>query len=104
MSYKLKYLPSARKDMVEIVRYISKKLHNPYAANSLAEEMIEAIQNILAFPYATPVFHPIRPLKYEYRKIIVQNYVIFYWIDEEKKEVIVARVIYTKRNYGKIFK
>ena len=53
--------------MVEIVRYISKKLHNPYAANSLAEEMIEAIQNILAFPYATPVFHPIRPLKYEYR-------------------------------------
>ena len=104
MSYKLKYLPSARKDMVEIVRYISKKLHNPDAANSLAKEMIEAIQNILAFPYATPVFQAIRPLKYEYRKIIVQNYVIFYWIDEEKKEVIVARVIYTKRNYGKIFK
>ena len=32
MSYKLEYLPAARKDMLEIVRYISRDIGNPYAA------------------------------------------------------------------------
>ena len=30
--YKLEYLPVARKDMIEIVRYISRELQNPDAA------------------------------------------------------------------------
>ena len=34
--YKLEYLPVARKDMLEIVRYISRELQNPDAADRLA--------------------------------------------------------------------
>ena len=33
--YKLEYLPVARKDMLEIVRYISRELQNPDAADRL---------------------------------------------------------------------
>lgn len=82
--YKLEYLPIARKDMLEIVRYISLELHNPDAANRLALELVNAVEKVLRFPYATPVYQTIRPLKHEYRKILVQNFLIFYWIDEEK--------------------
>ena len=81
--YKLEYLPVARKDMLEIVRYISRELQNPDAADRLAVELI-------------------RPLKHEYRKILVQNYLMFYWVDEEKKLVTVARVVYAKRDYGRL--
>lgn len=77
--------------MVEIVQYISKELQNPEAAESL-----------LTFPYSTPVYQPIRSVKHEYQKILVQNYLIFYWIDEEKKLVTIARVIYAKRNYNRL--
>ena len=92
--YKLEYLPVARKDMLEIVRYISRELQNPDAADRLA--------GVLLFPYATLTYQPIRPLKHEYRKILVQNYLMFYWVDEEKKLVTVARVVYAKRDYGRL--
>lgn len=100
--YKLEYLPAARKDMLEIVRYISRELQNPDAAGHLAEALVEAAEGVLRFPYAAPAHHPIRPLKHEYRKIPVQNYLIFYWVDEEKKLVTVARVMYAKRDYGRL--
>ena len=97
--YDLQYLPSARKDMVDVVRYISETLRNPTAAERLAVELIEAGDSILAFPYANPVHMPIRPLKHEYRKLRVHNYLMFYWVEEERKLVTVARVIYARRNY-----
>ena len=100
--YKLEYLPVARKDMIEIVRYISLELQNPEAADRLAVELVNAAESVLKFPYATPAYQPIRPLKYEYRKMLVQNYLMFYWVDEEKNLVTVSRVIYAKRNYGRL--
>ena len=100
--YKLEYLPVARKDMLEIVRYISGKLKNPNAAERLAVELVDAAESVLTFPYATPVHQPIRPLKHEYRKILVHNYLMFYWVDEDKELVTVARVVYAKRDYGRL--
>ena len=92
----------ARRDMVEIVRYISQELQNPTAADQLAMELIEAGDSIPKFPYANPAFIPIRPLKHEYRKLLVQNYFMFYWVDEVKKLVTVARVVYARRDYERL--
>ena len=100
--YKLEYLPVARKDMLEIVRYISGELKNPNAADRLAVELINAMGNVLTFPYRAPVYQPIRPLKHEYRKILVHNYLMFYWVDEDKELVTVARVVYAKRDYSRV--
>lgn len=76
--YKVEYLPFARKDMLEIVRYISGELQNPDAADCLAMELVDAAKSKFTFPYATPACQPIRPLKHEYRNILVQNYLMFY--------------------------
>ncbi len=102
--YNLEYLPVARNDMIDIVRYISNELNNPIAAKRLAIELIDAGEGILKFPYANPAYIPIRPLKHEYRKLLVRNYMMFYRVDEEKKMVTVARVIYAKRDYEKLLK
>lgn len=95
----MEYLPVARQDMIDIARYISRELNNPVAADRLAVELIEAGDSIPVFPYANPAYIPIRPLKHEYRKLLVENYLMLYWVDEEKKLVTVARVIYAKRDY-----
>ena len=100
--YKLEYLPVAQRDMVEIVRYISEELQNPAAADRLAMELVNAAESVLTFPYALPAYQPIRPLKREYRKILVQNFLVFYWVDEEKKWVTVARVVYAKRDISRL--
>lgn len=97
--YKLEYLPAARQDMIEIAQYIGKELNTPAAAGRLAAELIEAGEGILDFPYANPVYIPVRPLKHEYRKLLVRNYLMFYRVDEAAKLVTVARVIYAKWDY-----
>ena len=100
--YKLEYLPIARQDMINIVAYISGELGNASAAMKLANAFIVASEKIPKFPYAHAVYIPLKPLKKEYRRVVVQKYSIFYWVDERRKKVVVARVIYGKRNYEKV--
>ncbi len=100
--YQLDYLPLARQDMIDIIRYISHELCNVTAAERLADEMIEAAENLKNFPYSNTVHPTIKPLKREYRKLIVQNYIMFYWVDEKEKLITIARVIYARRDYGKL--
>ena len=97
--YTIEYLPIARRDMVDIAKYIGVKLENPEAAERLAEKMIEAAEKLTDMPYKCPVYIPVKPLRHEYRKLIVQNYIMFYWVDEDKKRITIARVVYSGRDY-----
>lgn len=90
--YQLDYLPIARQDMIEIVKYISHEFCNPTAADKLAHEMTEAADSLTQFPYSNAIHPTVRPLKREYRKLTVQNYIMFYWIDEKEKRITIARV------------
>lgn len=100
--YRLEYLPAARQDMMEIVGYISKELKKPAAAERLAVELIEAAESVLPFPYANPAYAPLKPLTHEYRKLPVKNYLLLYWVDEDKKLVTIARAVYAKRDYNRL--
>ena len=100
--YTIEYLPIARRDMVDIAKYIGVKLANPEAAERLAEKMIEAAEKLTDMPYKCPVHIPVKPLRHEYRKLIVQNYIMFYWVDEDKKLITIARVVYSGRDYENI--
>ena len=100
--YKLEFLPRAVADMTEIVRYISHDLSNPEAALSLAEEFVHTAEQATKFPYANPPYQPIRPLEREYRRALIRNYLMFYWVDEKAATVTVARVIYARRDYEKL--
>lgn len=100
--YTIEYLPIARRDMVDIAKYIGVKLANPDAADRLAEEIVETAEKLTDMPYRCPLHIPIKPLKHEYRKLIVRNYIMFYWINEDEKLVTIARVVYSVRDYEKL--
>ena len=100
--YSLQYLPIARQDLVGIVRYISRELANPAAAERLAGELTAAAEGLRQFPYAHPAVAPIRPLAHEYRRLRVKNYLLFYWVDEESRMVTVVRVLYARRDFEKL--
>lgn len=99
MLYNLEYLPVARRDILEIAKYISHKLENPMAAERLVTALIEKGERLRDMPYLNPVYTPIRPLSYEYRKAKVNNYLMFYRVDEQEKTIIIMRVMYSKRDY-----
>ncbi|OZG60344.1 addiction module toxin, RelE/StbE family protein [Bifidobacterium myosotis] len=94
--YKVEILPKAVGDMSAAVSYIAGELHSPHAAENLMMELSAAIDGLAEFPYSHPAYIPIRPLRREYRRIMVGNYGVFYWVDEEAKTVTVARVIYAR--------
>ncbi len=96
--YKVEFLPIAKQDLTEIALYIKDELKNPSAAYNTVEKIVEAAQKLETFPYSNSVFKPIRPLKKEYRKILIKNYMLFYTVDEQQKNVTVSRIIYAKRN------
>ena len=107
MTYKIEYLPSALRDLTEIADYIGGKLNNPEAADRLSETIVSTIEKLTDMPYRYPVYYPVatfsvKPLKMEYRKMVIKNYLVFYWVNEEKQRVTIARVIYGGRNTDNI--
>lgn len=103
-SYNIFYLEQAKNDLKEIAAYIADELKNPTAAEKLIDKIIAAAKNLETFPYANTVFIPLQPLKHEYRKVVVDNFMLFYRIDEHKKEVSVSRMIYARRHLTKQLK
>ena len=103
-NYRVELLQSALTDIAEAVRYITDELLNPQAAQLLAERFFSEAEKLSEFPYAHPVYLPVRSLKYEYRKVPIENYLLFYRVDERAKLVTVARVVYAKRNMTRQFK
>ena len=100
--YQLECLPIAMRDMVEIARYISQELYNPQAAEKLANEMVEAAEKLTMFPYSKAIHFTQKPLMHEYRRLVVRNYIMFYWVNELDKTIIIARVIYARRDFDKL--
>lgn len=100
--YNLEFLPIARQDMSEIAKYINRVLCNPIAAMNTIRRMVAAAEDLQAQPYACPVYYPPRELPFEYRKLIVGNYIMFYRVDERQRLITVVRVIYAKRDYGSL--
>lgn len=98
--YELEFLPIAQQDMSDIAKYINKVLCNPIAAMNTIRRMVAAAEDLQVQPYSCPVYYPPRELPFEYRKLVVGNYIMFYRVDEQKKLITIVRVIYAKRNYS----
>ena len=88
--------------MSDVAKYINKVLCNPIAAMNTIRLMVSAAEELKLQPYSCPVYYPPRVLPYEYRKLVVRNYVMFYRVDEMKKLITIVRVIYAKRDYGSL--
>ena len=101
--YSVTFLPAALDDIEDIVRYIAITLENPAASERLAEAIVGAAESLATLPYRHRVYQPLRPLKNEYRVMRVNNYLVFYWVEEEPPRVTIARVLYAKSNVAKRF-
>ena len=85
--YNLEFLPIAKKDMDDIVYYISNVLNNRTAAINLSKCFVEGANSILNFPYGSYKF--VKNLKNVYRSIKIKNFLMFYTINETKKVIFV---------------
>lgn len=92
--YEVIYLPTARKQLEDIVDYIAFELNAPDAALDFISEVDAAAKSLAEMPYRHPVYHTAFALLEEVRWLPVKNYLIFYKVFEEEKLVEIRRVLH----------
>ena len=99
MEYNIKLADEFLKEIDEICNYISNTLKAYNAANRLREKVI---YNILLLEKSPRIYGKIEKMsktERQYRRIVVNNYVILYTIDDYIKTVYIAHIYYRGRNY-----
>ena len=97
--WKLKLTPLARTDLEEIYQYISICLDAPQAADRLMTAFEKSFEQLQNHPFSFPRADDESLRKKGYRKLIVENYVGAYLLNEQTKEVVVMRFFYGARDY-----
>ena len=87
----------ARKDLINIHRYISAELENPQAANRLIHELRSAVEDLRLFPRRGRPLDALISVHTEYRYLPCENYCIFYLENEEN--VLIVRILHQRQDY-----
>lgn len=97
--YSLKFTPKAEEDLDEIFSYISAKLHADIAAEDLMDKIESAVMQLKEWPFSGSYVLDELLKGRGYRKLIVDNHMVFYLVNEEKKQVVVMRILYGASKY-----
>lgn len=97
--YEIEYLPSAQKDIIDIIEYI--KLDNPSATLNFVDKLDESISQLADFPLIGIAPKDSRLQLLNYRMLIVDNYLVFYVLKDRTVEI--RRIIHGKRKYDFLF-
>ena len=99
MEYRIKLTDQLLDEFEEICDYISNQLKNIDASNRLREKVI---YNILLLENSPRMFTQIEKVdrtERQYRRLVVNNHIILYTVDELEKIVYIAHIYYAGRNY-----
>jgi len=100
--YSLKFTPKAEEDLDQIYGYIFNTLCAENAANKLIDKIEKEILRLKEFPFSCSYVID-EPLKSRgYHKLIVDNYLVFYLVNESKSQVIIMRILYGTSKYQNI--
>ncbi|MCL1941763.1 MAG: type II toxin-antitoxin system RelE/ParE family toxin [Synergistaceae bacterium] len=96
MKYRFRFLQLAQNDLQDVIDYIAQ--HSLKAANDFLDELDKRLLQICEFPKLCEVYRHNPTL----RRLIIDNYLIFYEADEENKVINVYRILHSSRNIEKI--
>jgi toxin ParE1/3/4 len=100
--YKIHYLPLALDDLKSIVRYIADTLESPQAAENFISKLDREVRKIADNPFRCRLYTSSETLKYDYRVLHINNYSLFYAVENKKIEI--HRIIYSRRDIVRILK
>lgn len=101
-NYKIIIEKYAQNDLKEIYNYISNTLSNRYAAIKLLNKINDKFNNLSSFPKSVPLINNEYVKNRNIRKLLIDNYIAFYEVDEIKHEVRIIRIMYGMMNYIEI--
>lgn len=97
--YKIEITEPAENDLYQIGHYISEELLEPDAAKSIVKKIAEAVLSLEDMPLRNKKVADEKLALLGIRRIIIDNYIVFYIASEEKKTVTVIRILFGKRDW-----
>ena len=101
--YEIFITSQAEKQLTQIRDYIAFELCSPSIAEKTISLLKEAIFSLENFPKRLPLSE-YEPNEREIRKMVVKNYLIYFYADDLKNKVIIVSVIYARRSQADILK
>jgi len=98
--YKLQVMPRAVVDLENIYEYISNELSAPAAAHILMQKVEAAFMRLRDFPESCPMCQDEILQQKGYRKLVVNNYIALYKVDNYTKAITVMRVVHGRQDYS----
>ncbi len=102
--YSIRYSVDAMRDIDEIYNYISKKLFARQSARRIVRRIRDQIRALNVFPERHPLAPEERLATIGLRKVSVENFVIYYKVDDNALTVTIARIMYGGRNAENIIR
>ena len=104
MNYTIHITKTAERDITNAADYIEFTLKNPQAADHMLDEADDKINALSQFPRKFCLVEDRLLASWGIRFTVVNNYLAFYIILEDKHLVIVVRFLYSKSNWSSILK
>lgn len=98
-NYKIIVGKYAKKDLIDIYDYISNTLCNNKTAVRLLNKINDKFEEIKIFSKSAHLINNEYVKNKNIRKLLIDNYIAFYEIDEINLEINIVRVIYGMMNY-----
>lgn len=97
--YEIEFTEDCRDEINEIYEYISEKLVAENSAKKLMRKMRDAVMDLSETPNLYMKIEKTDRNKREFRRMVIDNFVVLYTVDESSKKVYIAHMYYGRRNY-----
>lgn len=100
--WNVKLSPEFKQEVREIYSYIANTLLVPETALKQIDRIIKAVESLNEKPHRNPLYER-EPWKSRgLRKLVVDNFVVFYLTNEKLKDVIIFHIFYGGRNISEL--
>ncbi|MCM1235176.1 MAG: type II toxin-antitoxin system RelE/ParE family toxin [Ruminococcus flavefaciens] len=98
MEYEVRITPYALRQMQEIVRYISATLQSPENSSRWLDTMKKELTSLSSMPARIPLTEEEPWHSQGIHKMVVKNFLVYFWIDTGNSCVWITAVVYGRRS------
>jgi mRNA-degrading endonuclease RelE of RelBE toxin-antitoxin system len=95
----LKFSTIVNNDIVSSIEYIKNELKSPMAAENHFNELLKTYEKLKKNPYRRPLVQNKYLASKGIRVIKVKNYILIYYIEDDKNVVCLYRFMYARRDW-----
>ena len=109
MDYKISYSAGAFETLVEIKEYIINNFKSETSAKKVVDNIMQKISALEIFPEVgfdvDERFGKTLDKRHKTRGLTIgKDYIALYFVNDEKKEVVITHIVSTRSDYVKLFK